>query len=460
VVSDDRPGTDSGTGTDAGGGTAGGPEDAIGLHAPLLDELMPWSVAPLRLGRDWIAAPDSATLRARWNALVRADDEAAREALFVPSRSRTLHSAVAPLPGVPAHDGPLASEHGGCPDPVRFLHGPYDQQWLIPDHRLIDVARPQLWRVSDEHQTHLVETGHDARRPGPLFTFTALLPDGRPPAGRPGRVRPLHRRPGGREPNVLPGLLEHLAGRLGVAVAPEDMLAWIAAAARPGPGGRVVPLTADTELWRRGVSLGRRLIWLHTRGARCAPVEGGNDGPAGRPRLPGGRRPYVRAPLPASVPAEGGLLHDAEERSLHIGEGRVAPVARAAWEFEAGGVRVLEAWFAERAVALAAPPGARAGPPRNRPPEWTSELLELITVLTMIAELRSQQRDLARDLDAAGLASATAGTEADGSNAGPLVIGRPELHRAGLLPVPAASRRPASVLDVPEEGPGGQLALL
>jgi hypothetical protein len=81
-------------------------------------------------------------------------------------------------------------------------------------------------------------------------------------------------------------------------------------------------------------------------------------------------------------------------------------------------------------------------------------------VLTMIAELRPQQRDLAKDLDAAGLASATAGTEADGSNAGPLAIGRPELHRAGLLPVPAASRRPASVLDVPEEGPGGQLALL
>ncbi|MFD5460075.1 DNA methyltransferase, partial [Streptomyces olivaceus] len=35
-----------------------------------------------------------------------------------------------------------------------------------------------------------------------------------------------------------------------------------------------------------------------------------------------------------------------------------------------------------------------------------------------------------------------------------------ELRVAGVLPVPSAARRPASVLDTPEEGPEGQLALL
>ncbi|WP_171904114.1 type ISP restriction/modification enzyme [Streptomyces abyssalis] len=403
---------------------------------------MPWSVAPLRLGRGWVAGPDAASLRARWNALIRTGDETARSALFAPSRSRTLRSAVAPLPGMPAHDGRLAREHGGCPEPVPVLHGPYDHQWLIPDHRLIDAARPQLWRVSDAYQTHLVETAHDQRHPGPLFTFTALLPDGRTHAGRPGRIRPLYRRPGGREPNLLPGLLEHLAGRLGVPVTPQDVLAWTAAAARPGPGGRAVPLTSDPELWRSGVALGSRIIRLHTRGARFAGVDGG-----GRPRLPGGRRPYVRAPLPTAAPPPEELVHDAEERTLHVGDGRVSPVARAAWEFEAGGGRVLEAWFAERA----APPPEAAGTlaavrPRSWPQEWTSELLELITVLTLLDGLRPEQRDLARALES--------GTASGGG------IGRTGLDRAGLLPVPPRSRRPASVLDVPEEGPDGQLALL
>ncbi|NLU76448.1 DNA methyltransferase [Streptomyces sp. HNM0575] len=428
---------------------------------------MPWSVAPLRPGRAWVLAPDAATLRARWNALIRAGREAEREALFGPSRSRTLHSAVAPLPGMPAHEGRLVREHGRCPEPVPVLHGPFDQQWLIPDHRLIDAARPQLWRVSDGHQTHLVETAHDHRHPGPLFTFTALLPDGHTPAGRPGRIRPLHRRPGGREPNVLPGLLELLTGRLDTPVTAGDLLAWTAAAARPGPGGRVVPLTADPELWRRGVALGRRVIRLHTRGARCADAENdaadraadgagsGEDGVDGaRPRLPGGHRPYVRAPLPApTAPEAGERGYDDEERSLHIGDGRIAPVAPAAWEYEAGGVRVLEDWFAQRTAAPAPGGTLAAVRPRSWPQEWTSELLELITVLTLLDELRPEQRDLARDLDKAGAAGA-------GSAGAGAVIGRADLGRAGLLPVPAAARRPASVLDVPEEGPDGQLALL
>ncbi|QPP11065.1 DNA methyltransferase [Streptomyces bathyalis] len=398
---------------------------------------MPWSVAPPRLGRGWVAGPDAAALRGRWNALVRSEDEAERAALFGPSRSRTLHSAVAPLPGMPAHGGPLAQERGGCPEPVRILHGPFDQQWLIPDHRLIDAARPQLWRVSDAHQTHLVETAHDHRHPGPLFTFTALLPDGQAPVGRSGRIRPLYRRPGGREPNLLPGLLDHLAVRLGVPVTAEDVLAWTAAAARPGPQGRMVPLTADPGLWRRGVDLGRRVVWLHTRGARCA-----GEQYEGRPRLPGGHRPYVRAPLPAAAPTAEELVHDAEERALHVGEGRVAPVAPEAWEYEAGGAGVLEAWFAQRSVAPVDAGRLDALRPGSWPQAWTSELLELITVLTLLAELREEQRDLARSLESAG------------------EPGRAALEGAGLLPVPPASRLPASVLDVPEEGPNGQLALL
>ena len=55
------------------------------LPGPRLDDLMPWSAAPLRLGRGWVMAPDAASLRARWETLVRRAGEAEREALFGPN---------------------------------------------------------------------------------------------------------------------------------------------------------------------------------------------------------------------------------------------------------------------------------------------------------------------------------------------------------------------------------------
>ncbi|MGV9880362.1 type ISP restriction/modification enzyme [Streptomyces sp. NPDC003006] len=395
-------------------------------EAPLLADLMPWSVAPLRPGRGWPMGPDAASLKARWAALLRAD-EAAREALFRPTRSRTLHTAVAQLPGHPGGTGRLARESGPCPEPVRVLHGPFDEQWLIPDHRLIDVARPELWRVAGEGQLFAVEQGHVPGAAGPVVLASAALPDGRSPAGRPGRVRPLFRRPGGLEPNVAPGLLGHLSGVLGQEVTARTLLAWVLAAGSGSAAGCRVPLTADAGLWARGVELGERLLRLHLRG----------DGE--RPKLPGGRRPYVRAPLPARPRS---LSYDAEEQVLRVGEeGVVSPVPKEAWEFEVSGVRVLERWFGPRSGDTEAEPGTlEAIRPSVWPQAWTSELLELITVLALIAELAPGQEELAAALG-------------DG-------ITVEELRRAGVLPVPDTARRPASVLDHREEGPEGQFALI
>ncbi|WP_344010022.1 type ISP restriction/modification enzyme [Streptomyces thermospinosisporus] len=389
--------------------------------APLLADLMPWSVAPPRLGRAWPAGPDAASLKARWAALVEAEGPD-REALLQPTRARTLHTAVGRLPGSGGGTERLARAAGPCPDPVRVLYAPFDEQWLIPDHRLIDAARPELWRVADAHQVFLLETGA-GRTPadagadwGPPLVATSLLP-----LLRPGRVRPLYRRPGGLEPNLAPGLLAHLTDRHGQQISPLDVLAWTLAVARPAPGGLAVPLTGDAEAWARGVAVGRRMLWLMRR-----------DGE--RPKLPGGRRPYVRAPLP-SRPLT--LHYDRDEESLHLDEGRIAPVPAAAWDFELGGIRVLEQWFTAR-TAPAEPGTLAAIRPPAWPQTWTSELLELITVLALLAELRPQQAALAV----------------------PDPVTATDLRKAGVLPPPPAARRPASVLDTQEEGPEGQLALI
>ncbi|MFE6332919.1 type ISP restriction/modification enzyme [Streptomyces sp. NPDC057798] len=372
--------------------------------APPLADLMPWSVAPLRLGRGWPTGPDATCLKARWDAFVKAEGPD-REALLEPTRSRTLHSAVGQLPGHPGGTEKLVRASGPCPEPVRVLRAPFDEQWLIPDHRLIDAARPELWRVADDHQTFLVET------PGRLLA-TALLP-----LLRPGRIRPLYRRPGGTEPNLAPGLLDHLATRLGLSPTPADLLAWTLTAARPD---LTVPLPDDPQVWARGVESGHRVLWLMRR-----------DGD--RPKLPGGRRPYVRAPLP-SRPLT--LLYDREEEALHLDEGRISPVPPEAWDYEVDGVRVLEQWFTVRTAEAAEPGTLAAIRPPTWPQVWTSELLELITILALLAELQPFQEELTSRITAT------------------------ELREAGVFPVPDAARRPASVLDGPEEGPEGQLALI
>jgi hypothetical protein len=372
--------------------------------APLLADLMPWSVAPPRLGRDWPLAPDPASLRARWDALVSARD-AEREALFEPSRARTLRTAVGQLPGQYTGTEKLIRAAGRCPEPVRVLRAPFDEQWLIPDHRLIDAARPELWRVADGHQVFLLETA-DA----PLLATSVL------PLIRPGRIRPLYRRPGGTEPNLAPGLLEYLRDLLDGPVEPLDVLAWTLAAVRPD---LTVPLTGDPALWARGVEAGRRVLWLMRRNGD-------------RPKLPGGRRPYVRAPLPARPLT---LAYDRDEEALLLGEGRVSPVPPQAWDFEVAGVRVLEQWFAAR--VLEPEPGTLAAiRPATWPQAWTSELLELIAVLALLAESRPPHDELTSGITAT------------------------DLHKATVLPVPESARRPASVLNGHEEGPEGQLALI
>lgn len=316
--------------------------------APLLADLMPWSAAPPRLGRGWPTAPDAASLRARWDALMKAEGPE-REALFGVTRSRTPHSAVAQLPGQPSGTGRLTRESGPCAEPVRVLHSPFDEQWLIPDHRLIDAARPELWRVADERQLFVVEQTVVPESAGPVLLIASVLPLS---AGRGGRVRPLYRRPGGLEPNLAPGLLDHLRTRLGHSPEPVDVLAWTVAVARAGRTGPAVPLTADPELWAHGVELGRRMLWLMRR-----------DGE--RPKLPGGRRPYVRSPLPA-LPVD--VHYDRDEEALHLDEGRISPFRRRPGTSRWAGCAYWSSGSRPGRSRPSRAPWRRSGPPPGRRP--------------------------------------------------------------------------------------------
>lgn len=98
---------------------------------------------------------------------------------------------------------------------------------------------------------------------------------------------------------------------------------------------------------------------------------------------------------PRFRPSPATLEYDPADEALLLGTGRISPVPAGAWEFRVGGVRMLELWFERRTTRAGAGAedmdGLEAVRPRTWPQEWTSELLELITLLALLAELRPRR---------------------------------------------------------------------
>lgn len=369
----------------------------------------------IRTGRGWVVAADPEVLEERWRRLAAAGARERAE-LFEPSRARTPDSAVPGLPGRRTSTRRLSREPGDQPPLVRVRHRPLDRAWMLADQRLLDHARPELWRAEGPRQRYVLVQPEGQPGPGPL-TVSAELP-----VDRRVRAHPLHRRPDGGEPNLAPGLLRFLRRAYATAVTAEDVLAWIAAVcAHPDAPGDAVPLPRSAATWAEGVALGRRVLDLHTFSEPGL-------------RLPDGRRTFIRQPVDRQ-PLE--LAYDAEEETLLLGEGRIAPVAASAWAAEP----TLREWFADRIAFRGAPSGTLGALGLTVwPQRATKELIELATTLAQLAELAPAQRALAAD-------------------GGPWFT-RADLAAAGVLPVPHSARRPASVLDRLEEGPEGQYALL
>ncbi|WP_406673776.1 type ISP restriction/modification enzyme [Nonomuraea sp. N2-4H] len=405
---------------------------------PSLSELMPWRSRGVTPGRTWVYAPTAEVLRTRWRIFLAASAQEQRE-YFKEGRDRTLSSRVAPLPGFPPAERSLAEEAGPCPEPIRVAYRSFDRQWLIPDNRLLVMARPSLWHVRSEHQIYVSEQDAHEVTEGPALVFSNLIPDLHHFNGwGGGGVRPLWRDHQGSVPNMTPGLLNHLRIRLGTPVRAEDMLAYIAAVtAHPGfvrrfrehlrqPGVRV-PLTSDSVLWNRAVTIGREILWLHTYGSRCV------DPAAGRGRS---ERALIERfgikcltavkALPERLGDQ--LDYDPETQRLTVGSGTFAPVRQEVVDYKVSGRRIVWRWLNDRTTQ-----------PRNKrrtsaldditQPCWNRELtlefLALLSVLTGCVLLHPEQDQLLTDVCS-----------------GPL-IGEADLAAADVLPVPeSAKRRP------------------
>lgn len=242
---------------------------------------------------------------------------------------------------------------------------------------------------------------------GPAISATRFVPDLDHYRGSfGGRVWPLWLDAEGTVPNVVPGVLDLLGERLGRAADGQAFFAYVAAVTANVayttrfaedllmPGLRL-PLTTDRALFEEAVSVGKRVLWLHTYGER---FDDGQMGPSpGAPRVESGRRPQVVVTIPddeAGMPEE--ISYDPATRELSVGRGRIGPVEPAVWAYEVSSMKVLKHWFDRRKRE---PDGRRSSPldavvNTTWDPDWTSELLETLNVLTLLVDLEPTQAAL------------------------------------------------------------------
>lgn len=372
---------------------------------PALTDLMPWHKPGIKPNRNWVISPSRTILRRRWNRLIQERDASTKQELFKETRDRALDKEAVQIPGHPHPPTLLRVEQGPCPVPIRIARRALDRQWLIPDGRVIDFSRPELWQAVIDGQVFVVEQHTQRLQTGPALLFTALVPDNDYFKGNGGRVLPLMH--ADRTPNITPGLLHHLANSYGLReVLPEDLLAYIAAVtAHPtfteryaddlNSLGVRIPLTADGGLWQEAISLGRHILWASAFGTHCINPDDGR--PAGTTNWWRRIHPeimYAHEVAPDTLPST--ITYDSEREHLVIEGGIFTGVTPRMRNYTTGGRNVLDSWLAYRSNRAAGKITSELD--RERPdrwePGWSRELVEILAVLRHLTALEPQQAEL------------------------------------------------------------------
>jgi hypothetical protein len=373
-------------------------------ECPALGDLLPWTSPGVKSNRGWVYAPAESVLAARWQRLITETDSTKKRELFKETRDSSLQKLRKSLPGDDTlhHEGTFQDESGEMPASLPVAYRSFDQQFVIPDGRLHDQARPDLWAARVPDQIFVVEQHAHSFEGGPGVVLSALIPDMHHFNNRGGRVLPMLHADG--SSNIATGLLDQLSGLSDGPASSADLIAYIAAVvAHPAftrhfadelttPGIRV-PITTDPKLWKKAVALGQEVIWLHTYGESFA--DDANGRPQGDVRLPQGdpRQPLALKPV-TEMPERIG--YDAAANVVRLGDGEWGPISQEVFDYEVGGRNVIKSWFNYRKKK----PGGRKTSPLDEihveswPSEWTIEFIDLLTVLARLVELEPAQAKL------------------------------------------------------------------
>ena len=380
---------------------------------PALEDLFSYNGSGVMAGRTWVIAPDAESLRRRWNKLRDEPNAETKAVLFHPHEGgdRTVKKVVREaLAGHPHPASSVSADKSAGATPTRYSYRSFDRQWLVPDNRLINRANPTLWQISSVNQVYITAPHDRTPTNGPALSIAGLIPDLHHYHGRGGRAFPLWADAAATEPNIPAALLAELTATYAKPVTGPDLFAYIAAvAASPAyterfranlkqPGLRI-PITAERALFDEAVALGGEVVWLHSFGERF-----GEARPPGPPRvaideptIPAGSSLPIKL---ADMPHE--LDYDPALRRLKIGMGHVANVSQPVWRYEVSGKNVLRQWWSYRREDRSKPPMGDKRPPsrlsaiqpENWLPEYTTELVDLLRVLTRLVALEPGQADL------------------------------------------------------------------
>ena len=398
------------------------------VSMPTVWQLFPWHGNGSLIGRKWVAHPRREVLGRRWEQFVTSDTQRKAELLAPEApkgravqrllREGMLDNLVLPTVNRP----PLAEETNRVPPLKEYAFRTLDSQWIISDKRLINRPNDSMWAAHDEgSQLYLCRPQMQTENVRPLVafsagqvvTFTDLIPDVHHLGHGGGRVHPLWRHPSTREPNVPPGFLAFLSELYEVEVTPEDLIAYVAAVTAH-PGYTITfrehlrnamelrfPLTAERSLFLQAIHLGRTVLWLHTYGRRYAQHRESN-----KPSVKADKRPELSVPIPPDqYPTH--LDYDSDGQRLILGTknangihgGIICNVTPAVRHFYVLNKNVIDQWFRYRKspnVNKSSP--WSENPPAGWPWEYTRQLLDLLSVLTLLTSQHSEQQSLLEDV--------------------------------------------------------------
>lgn len=379
-----------------------------------ISDLFPWLSPGLNTSRTWAYAPSIQILEARWGQIIAADTPQKR-VLMRESADSTVDRIKEPLAGddTTRFSVSIADEVRPLAGTVRAGYRSFDRQWVIPDSRIIDRARGDLWSSRTRLQVFAFEQHNVPIVGGPAVVFFAGIPDLNAFQGsNGGRTLPLLHPDG--TANLASGLRDALSLSAGQVVTHEDVLAYVAGVvSHPAfcaifedelatPGVRV-PITKDPALWKRAVELGREVVWLHTYGESFVDPAAGREQGNVRATWPNDLQPLSQAGV-KEMPIK--HFYDEATRELYFtGEdgsrnGVWGPVEKAVFDYTVGGMNVIGSWFKYRKKN----PGGKKTSPLDDihvtewPHEWSLEFTELLTVLTRLVSLEPQQATLLEEI--------------------------------------------------------------
>lgn len=388
--------------------------DAAWLDMPLLTDVFPFQQPGMMWNRTWPVSPSVDCLCKRWEYFVAAP--LAEKPMLYGTAATGRNIATRVRGYVPLN----ALAAGAPPEPLQ-RHGfrSFDRQWMFTDPRLAALERPALWASLSDRQVFLVGLMTAPISAGPALTVSTDVPDKHYFRGSFGGkdVIPLYRDAAAEQPNLTHGLQAALSKRLGIAEpSPEDIAAYVYALlsatryqqrfaeALKTPGPRV-PVTADANLWKEAVTLGRELLWLHTWAERY------RDAGAGR----GTHLPHIDGigwefPVTKMPRTSADIAYDRDLQRLRIGDGVVTGVRPDVWGYSVSGMEIVKKWLGYRTAKGAGRAASSSNPlDKIRPviwlDEWNDELLDLLRMLTRTLDLQPAQTDLLDRICAGALIS-------------------------------------------------------